>query len=909
MPLPTESMLGPYRITGVLGEGGMGAVYRATDTRLHRDVAIKVLTAVTMSDHERISRFEQEARTIGMLNHPNLLTIFDVGNAGGTPFLVSELLDGEELRRRLNGGPIPVRKAIDFAQQITEGLAAAHEKGVVHRDLKPENIFLCRDGRVKILDFGIAKLTGSMAGADGPTFQMTATEPGMVLGTVGYMSPEQVRGEQVDHRSDIFSFGTIFYEMLTGNRAFNRSSSIETLSAILKEDPPEVTEILPNLPSAVERLLRRCLEKDRALRFQSARDLAFNFETLSLAPASTLSSTSNPFTSQESASAAGAGHPGTSNFHAPAVRTPPPTMARESSPSPTVRTPVRPHTVARPMPRRVSPVLLTLLFVVAVAGAAIGGWYTAQYFREKPSEVLFHRMTFRRGEIRGARFGTDGDTIVYSAAWEGNPTEIYVANRRTPEARPLGVADADVLAVSRSTELAVLLHRDRLTGRGTLARVPLAGGLPREVAEDVVQAEWSPDGQTLAIIHAVAGKYRIEYPIGTVRYETAHTIHDIRLSPDGSRIAFIEPEGGKNDLAVLPINARAPETIARGWEHGATGLAWTPDGKEIWITGTATAAPPSLHAVRIETGEMRLVNRLTGSMKLYDISPAGRVLLSNGMWRAALEYQPPTQTPQRDASWLDWSVLADLSQDGRTVLFNETREGGGAKSAIYLRSPASPTPIRIGDGYGDALSPDGRWVLCHDGPKLVLLPTGAGEARELKIDGAYDLGGVWLPDSRRVVVGGAQKDKAYRLHLIDTLDETDTAITPENIWGEAFRPFAVSPDGRSVAGMTGQQTIALYPTDGSGQATPLAGTLEGEIPLQWSSDGAALYVYRPTALPVQVFRIALATGGRELWKEFAPADPSGVYKIASICMTRDATAYAYNAFRSLSDLYVAEGLR
>src|SRR5688572_5290383 len=226
MPLQPNEMLGPYQVVGIVGEGGMGVVYRAKDTRLGRFVAIKVLTNVNFRDRERLQRFEQEARATGLLNHPNLLTVYDIGtDAEGAPFLVSELLEGETLRGRLERGPLSPRKAVDAALQMAQGLAAAHEKGIVHRDLKPDNIFLTRDGRLKILDFGIAKLTAP-AGADGPTFQMAATEPGMVLGTVGYMSPEQVRGESVDVRSDLFSLGAIFYEMLAGVRAFRRNSSI-----------------------------------------------------------------------------------------------------------------------------------------------------------------------------------------------------------------------------------------------------------------------------------------------------------------------------------------------------------------------------------------------------------------------------------------------------------------------------------------------------------------------------------------------------------------------------------------------------------------------------------------------------------------------------------------------------------
>jgi serine/threonine protein kinase/WD40 repeat protein len=906
--LQPDAMLGPYRIVSLLGEGGMGEVYRAKDTRLGRDVAVKVLTALTLSDQERILRFEQEARATGMLNHPNLLTIYDVGNENGTAYIVSELLEGETLRERLERGPLAPRRAVDAALQVANGLAAAHEKGVIHRDLKPDNIFLTRDGRAKILDFGIAKL--SAKSDDGGMFGQAATEPGMVLGTVGYMSPEQVRGEKVDTRSDIFAFGAILYEMLTGVRAFKRSSAIETLGAILKEDPPDLAESLPNVPPALERLSRRCLEKDRDLRFQSARDLAFNLETMSAMSTPTFSNVPTPSSTlhadESSAQSPTMRIPDSGPRHTSATGIRPATAAMP----PTTRIPVRHPTLAQPMPRRVSPLLLALLFLVSIGGAAFGGWYfaTNKMKEEAPPEVVFHRMTFRRGEVRVARFGPDGDSIVYSAAWDGNPSEVFIANRQSPEARPLGVKDADVLAVSKSTELAVLLRRDRLTGMGTLARVPLAGGTPREIAEQVLQADWSPDGANLAAIRGGNGTFRIESPIGRVRYETPHALRDIRVASDG-RIAFIESYTGKNDVSILDPKSSKPVSIARGWSHGATGLAWAPSGKEIWITATDTAAPPALFAVNVETGDARLVNRVTGSMRLYDISPAGHVLLSNGMWRAALEVQAPGESVERDLSWLDWSILADLSRDGRAILFNEPREGGGAASAMYLRRLDAPTPVRIGDGFGDAISPDGKYVLGHSGPKLIVVPTGSGEARELKTEGAFDLGAAWLPDGRRIVIAGALPSKGYQLHVIDTLDETEKPITPENIWGDAYRPFAVSPDGRYVAGMTKQQTIALYPVDATAEPAVVPSIEPGEVPIAWSADGSSLFVYHPTALPAQVTRVTLATGARVPWKQFSPTEPAGVYKIAPICITPDGTAYAYDAQRMLGDLYVADGMK
>ena len=929
MALQANELLGPYQIAGLLGEGGMGAVYRAKDTRLGRDVAVKVLTNVTLSDRERLLRFEQEARATGMLNHPNLLTIYDVGrDSEGSPFLVSELLEGETLSSRLGRGPLSPRKAVDAALQMANGLAAAHEKGIVHRDLKPDNIFLTRDGRLKILDFGIAKLNATTSG-DGPAFEVAATEPGMVLGTVGYMSPEQVRGEAVDQRSDIFSLGAIFYEMLTGQRAFKRNSGIETLGAILKEDPPELNEILPNIPQALDRLVRRCLEKDRELRFQTARDLAFNLETLS-----TMSQTSNTLSgvARSSSTAATAAMP--TGAARPALPVPPgaaaPTARTAAAPPPTAAR--RPLTKPKP---RVSPVLVALLFVVAIAGAAYAGWKFAQPRPEEVVEPRFHRLTFRRGEVRSARFTPDGQTIVYTAAWDGQPTDVYIASGRAPEARPLGIPDSEVLAVSKSSELAILLGRDRITRVGTLARVPMGGGMPREVAADVLQADWSPDGANLAVIRVVNGKTRVEYPIGTVKYESTREVRQVRVSPDGSRLAILEPNRGAYDIAV--IGNGAPEPIARGWSHGATGLAWSSDGTELYVSGTDTTAPPSLYAVNVETGAIRLVSRLTGSVALFDVSQKNELLLATGTWRAALVWKTPDEvtgsrglevtpaaeptgqprdpaTPQpvptaeKDTSWFDWSILADLSADGRTILFSETREGGGARAAVYLRRADQPAPVRLADGVGDALSPDGKWALIHQGGKLVLIPTGTGDAREVKIDGTFEAGADWFPDSRRVVVGGAIGKGSYQLHVIDTLDETAKAISPENIWSGGARAFAVSPDGRHVAGMSREETIAIYPVDG-GAAVPVPGVEKGEIPIEWSADGASLLVHRPTALPARVYRVTLATGTRELWRELAPNDLAGVYRISPVLITPNGDAWAYNAMRTLADLYVAEGLR
>ena len=290
MALTPGTKLGPYEILSSLGAGGMGEVYRARDTRLDRDVAIKVLLGSFAGDTDRLRRFEQEARAVAALNHPNILGVYDIGQHQGSPYMVCELLEGETLREKMQPGPMPQRRAIEYASQIVEGLAAAHDKGVVHRDLKPENVFVTKQGRAKILDFGLAKLaplqtTGAAAGEVATMTSPAQTMPGMVLGTAGYMSPEQVRGKEVDARTDIFAFGAILYEMVSGQRAFKGESSVETMNAILKDDPPELETDRLKVSSGLERIVRRCLEKEAARRFHSAHDVGFALEAISGASA------------------------------------------------------------------------------------------------------------------------------------------------------------------------------------------------------------------------------------------------------------------------------------------------------------------------------------------------------------------------------------------------------------------------------------------------------------------------------------------------------------------------------------------------------------------------------------------------------------------------------------------------
>jgi eukaryotic-like serine/threonine-protein kinase len=860
MSLRAGTKLGPYEIVSPLGAGGMGEVYRARDSRLERDVAVKVLPATFSSDAERLRRFEQEARAVAALNHPNILAVYDIGTFEGAPYLVSELLEGETLRERLGGGSLPARKVIDYAVQAAHGLAAAHEKGIVHRDLKPENLFITQDGRLKILDFGLAKLTTAPAAADSASLAPTTptmTDPGVVLGTVGYMSPEQVRGKPADQRSDIFSLGAILYEMLTGHRAFRRDSSIETLNAILKEEPPELSTSAPNISPALERVVNHCLEKSPEQRFQSASDLAFNLEAIS-----GISTTSQA------------------------------QKAIEAAPS-------------------------RKRWWLAVAALALVASFAAVFFlgerSAQTSLPTFQRLVFRRGTISTARFTPDGQTIIYGAAYGGSPVQLFSTRPDSPESRPLGLPEKDELySISSSGELAVSLNNHGagpFLSSGTLARMPLAGGAPREVLDNVQWADWSPDGKRLAVVHNVGTLATLEFPIGKKLYETQGWIGDPRVSRDGARIAFLDhPVRGDDEGSVAVVDlAGNKKTLTQNFVS-VRGLAWSPSGNEVWFTASSVGANRAIFSVTLD-GRERLLYRVDGSLHIFDTAPDGRVLLADENERMELMGLGPGQTRERELSWFDWSQTKDISPDGKWALLTEGGEGGGPSYSVYMRNLDGSPAVRLGDGDGLAFSPDGKWVVSGDPHKLpeqlVLLPTGAGEPRQLTHDSLNHRGAGWFPDGKRILFEGNEAGHSPRLYVQDLAGGDPHAITPE---GFATTIHAVSPDGNQIfARDLSTRKWVLIPV-GGGKNQPVAGTEDNDTLIQWTADGKSLYVAQ-FGNPAKVFLLNLATGKRQLWKELTPADPSGVEGIGPIQITPDGKSYIYSVYRNLAGLYLVQGLK
>src|ERR1700689_677670 len=556
MALLSGTKLGPYEILSLIGAGGMGEVYRARDTRLQRDVAIKILPNALAQDQDRLRRFEQEARAVAALNHPNLLAIHDIGEQNGTRFIVSELLEGQSLRAELDSGPLPQRKASDYAAQIAQGLAAAHEKNIVHRDLKPENIFITREGRIKILDFGLAKFAPAKSEtrheSAGLTLTSSPTEAGMVMGTAGYMAPEQVRGAAIDSRTDIFAFGAVLYEVLSGRRAFRRDTAAETMTAILKEEPPDLSEMNQPISPGLARIVRRCLEKQPEQRFQSAKDLAFALEALTGA------------TSKTAATAVGAERPRWLGFVA----------------------------------------------IAAVAGVAIGA-AIAWFLRPAPPlPPTFERVSFRHGEVIRGRFAPDGKTVLYSARFSGGAPDTYNIREDYPESTPAGLGGATVLSISRQGQMAVLIRPQffaHYQWGGTLAVSPLGGSAPRELLENVYDADWSPDGNDLAVIDRTGNRWRLQYPMGKVLLDGKNWMSDPRVSPDGKQVALFRHPPNTDDRGDVILVDRAGQVkiLSTGWES-LEGLAWAPSGKEVWFSAAASGEQYCIHAVSLSAKERLL---------------------------------------------------------------------------------------------------------------------------------------------------------------------------------------------------------------------------------------------------------------------------------------------------------------
>jgi serine/threonine protein kinase len=856
MALNSGTQLGPYEIQSLIGAGGMGEVYRAHDSRLERTVAIKVLPASYSADRDRLQRFAQEARSAAALNHPNILSIFDIGDHHGSPYVVSELLEGETLRDCLKRGHLSTRRAIDYALQVARGLAAAHDKGIVHRDLKPENLFITDDGRVKILDFGLAKLTRpelTHESGDAPTIQVV-TEPGVVLGTVGYMSPEQVRGKEADPRSDIFSFGAILYEMISGQRAFHGETAADIMSAILKEEPPELAEIALNLPPALERIVRHCLEKNPAQRFHSISDVAFGLDVLTGVLSTATSS----------------------------------------------KQPIAPLRERR---RWLLPVAAATVLCCAMAVVYMAGQHST-----RASIPHFHRLTFRRGTILSARFSPDGQTIIYGAALEGRPTELFTTRFDSTDSRSLGLEKTQLLSVSPNGEVAVSMDQrqiDPFISAGTLGRVPLAGGAPREVAEDVTWADWTPDGSDIAIAKLGGRGSNLQFPIGKVIYQPRGWVSHVRFSPRGGLIAIADHVPHGDDGRVVILDRDGNIKLASSFFITVQGLAWSPDQKEVWFTASKEGSSRALYAMNL-SGKERLVLRVPGVLTVQDIARNGRALLTVESDHFGILGYHDGDKDERDLSWFDWSLNGDVSPDGKNLIFFESGEGVGSNYSVFMRGMDGGPAVRLGSGEFPALSPDGKWVAAVNlaSPKQIeLLPTGAGQARVITHDALEHTSVAWSPSGHAVVFSAYDATHAPRNYWMDLDSGKTHAITPEGTVG-----LLLSPDGKFVLVRDSERKRWLYPLDG-GDPEPFTAPLDpSDFIIDWEKDGKSVLAIK-AGTRARVVRAYLGSAKVEEVKNFSPSDPAGVVTVGDVRFSADRKSYAYDYFRILSDLYVVDALK
>jgi predicted Ser/Thr protein kinase len=858
----TTRLVAHYRILAPLGGGGMGVVYEAEDSRLGRRVALKFLPPEVARTPDALARFQREARAASALNHPNICSVFDVGEEEGQPFIVMERLEGQTLKHAMGGKALSVAMVLELGAQMADALEAAHAKGIVHRDIKPSNVFVTQRGDVKLLDFGLAKLSAEDSGAlDASEATRTGkpdlgTRPGVALGTASYMSPEQARGEEIDRRSDLFSLGAVLYEMATGTPPFPGPSAAAIFEGILGKEPPPLDIVRPEA-ARLWPIVDKALAKDRTLRYQTAADLRVDLRR-----------------AQRAVGLAGPSSGGTE------------ALSRS----------------AGAHPRRARGLWVAAVALVAGASCLAAIW-AARNVRQAPDQPRFTQLTHRRGIVTGARFSSDGSTVVYSALWDGRAPEIFVRRQESSASTSLGLPPATLLSLSAKGDLAILLAPAGERGTlwlGTLARVPLAGGPVRPLLEDVLDADWSPDGHDLAVVRWREGQFQLEYPIGTVILRPCPAAR-LRVSPQGDRLALLDGTG-------LLLVDRAGHAVELRIPPAHQGLAWAPDGRSLLVDAGDSDVKRTIRRVGLE-GSERVVCALAGTLVVHDVSREGRVLIHHGLEHWGVRARAPGEAAEHDASVYADAGVVGLSGDGSQILLWDGSEA--LPGSALLRPTRGGQALRLGDGHAHGLSEDGRWValesLDNGKWRLLLVPTGPGELVPLGAGRFEPVSGVWMVESRRIGFNGAEPGRLPRSLLVEV---SSTAVRP------------ITPEGTiAIPGMLPKENILARAPDGTLATYSLAGertqTLHWKLspqplpyvePVRTSGDGRFVYV-RTGSVPARISRIEIETGRAAPWNTLGPSDPTGTGHVWSVYMTPDGRGYAYTHGFFLQDLFLISGLQ
>jgi len=767
MPIDTGTRLGPYEIVSQLGQGGMGVVFRARDSRLDRDVAVKVLSRDLAEDQDALGRFEREAKVIAAFSHPNILAIHDFGRAEGTVYAAMELLEGETLRQRLQHGALPVRKAVDIALDIARGLAAAHDKGIVHRDLKPENVFLTASG-VKVLDFGLARVEPiAPESVEGPTPTVSlSTEPGRVMGTVGYMAPEQVRGRDVDPRTDVFALGAVLYEMLAGRRAFRGDSPIETLNAILKEDPPSLLESSRHVSPALERIVRRCLEKRPEERFRSTHDLAIALEAISSGSARTMDAVSAP--DEEEARKTGRG-------------------------------------------RLVEGVgLFALGVLVALGGVALKA---RLYPSAAPGATVYRWMSFS-GRDASPAVSPDGRTVAFSSDRDGQP-RIWLKQVSGEAEAPLTIGPDDFPRFSRDGTQVLFARPDGETT--SLFRAAVVGGEDRRLVERATEGDWSPDGGRIAFLRLESEDGRTVTSVGVASADGSGPREVARIpggmraprwSPDGRRLAMVFGSGsllaGAQQSVVL-VDVETGETRllpAPDARRTLSAPAWTADGRLVYLQAESVASAAGsagrLVIQDAESGEVETPLWSPSTAQVLDVLGDGRVVFDTRSPRQNLRETRLGSVGPAGGRWLSRGESTDrqpvYSPEGESVAFSSNRGGG---MNLWVVSTSTGRLRRLTDSHlnwDPAFTRDGRHVVWSSNRgghyEIWMADLDGSAARQVTRDGVNAENPTATPDGQWIVYSSGNPEKAGLWKVRP--DGTDVTHL---VKGRVTIP-EVSPDGR-----------------------------------------------------------------------------------------------------------------